>query len=176
MLIGTRPTTKAPAYRAGAAALIASVLVILTALGFEHIGRYAPCPLCLMQRYAYYAAIPLLFIALVLMAAQRARLAALVFTVVGLAFLVNAALGVYHAGAEWEFWPGPDTCAAASDTLATKAGGLLKDLEQTRVARCDQASWRMFGLSFAGWNVVTSFLLSILSLQAAFGSRTSQRA
>lgn len=176
MLLGSRPKTKAPAYRAGAAALIASIFVLLTALGFEHIGRYAPCPLCLMQRYAYYAAIPLLFVALVLVAAERTRLAALIFTIVGLAFLANAGLGVYHSGAEWKFWPGPDTCAAVSGTLETKAGGLLKELEQTRVTRCDEAPWRMLGLSFAGWNVVTSFLLSVLSLQAAFPSRTSRRA
>jgi disulfide bond formation protein DsbB len=26
--------------------------------------------------------------------------------------------------------------------------------------RCDEAAWRLLGLSFAGWNVVTSLLLA----------------
>ena len=35
----------------------ASVAIIGVALGFEHIGKYRPCPLCLVERYAYYFAI-----------------------------------------------------------------------------------------------------------------------
>jgi disulfide bond formation protein DsbB len=170
MALGARPVMQVAAYRAGAAALIASILVILTALGFEYIGHYEPCPLCLMQRYAYYAGIPLLFLALVLVAAEYPKAAALTFGIVALGFLANAGLGVYHAGAEWKFWPGPDTCAAGS-AISTQAGGLLKQLEQTRVVRCDEAAWRMFGLSFAGWNVIASFLLAVLCLQAAFAAR-----
>jgi disulfide bond formation protein DsbB len=159
------------AYRAGALALFTSAAVILAALGFEHLGGYAPCPLCLMQRYAYYAAIPLLFVALVALSADWPRLAVAIFLIVGLAYLANAGLGVYHAGAEWKFWPGPDTCAATSGALPTGApGGLLKQLETTRVVRCDEAPWRLFGLSFAGWNVVTSGLLALLSFKAARSS------
>jgi disulfide bond formation protein DsbB len=175
MTLRSRPVTKGAPYRSGAAALLGSILVILTALGFEYIGRYMPCPLCLMQRYSYYAAIPLLFFALVLVAAERPGAAALLFLVVGLAFVVNAGLGVYHAGAEWKFWPGPDTCAVVSDSLTTPSGGLLKELEHTRVTRCDEAPWRMLGLSFAGWNVVASSLLAILCLQAAAASHASRR-
>ena len=59
-----------------------------------------------MQRYAYYAAIPLLFVAMALVS-EMPRVAALLFFVVALAFLGNAGLGVYHAGAEWKFWAGP---------------------------------------------------------------------
>ena len=40
--------------------LLTAVAVILAALAFEHIGGYTPCPLCLQQRYAYYAGLPAL--------------------------------------------------------------------------------------------------------------------
>ena len=54
-------------------------------------------------------------------------------------------------------------CSAA----AQQGGGLLKDLEPTRVVRCDKAPWQFLGLSFAGWNVVASVLLAIGSVSAA---------
>lgn len=161
----------APGYRAGALALLLSVAIILVALGFEYIGGYAPCPLCLMQRYAYYASIPLLFGALVLNAGELHAAARLVFALVGLMFLANAGLGLYHAGAEWKFWPGPSTCEAPSGALTNAAGGLLKELERTRVVRCDEAPWHFLGLSFAGWNVVLSLLISAMSLRAAVAGR-----
>lgn len=149
-----------PAYRTGAALLLFALAVILAALGFEYIGGYTPCPLCLQQRYAYYAGIPALFTALVLLAADHKALAAGLFALVALAFLANAGLGVYHAGAEWKFWPGPDTCAAAPARLSLKAGDLLNPSTRMSVVRCDEAAWRMFGISFAGWNVLISVALA----------------
>ena len=73
----------------------------------------------------------------------------------------------YHAGVEWNFWPGPDTCSTATRPLGTGGGGVLKDLAATRVIRCDEAPWHFLGLSFAGWNVVACVLLAIGSVSAA---------
>lgn len=160
------------AYRAGGLALFIAAGVILTALAFEHLGRYAPCPLCLMQRYAYYAAIPLLFVAMALVS-EMPRVAALLFFVVALAFLGNAGLGVYHAGAEWKFWPGPDTCGTAQ-TLPTSAADLLSGLQQTHVVRCDEAAWTFAGLSMAGWNVVASLIIFALAGKAALQSASAR--
>ena len=101
--------------------LFGAAAVILTALAFEYIGGYMPCPLCLQQRYAYYVGIPLLFIGLVLIGADRPRAAALVFAVVAIAFLGNAGLGVYQAGAEWKLWPGPDRAPAGRASQRTRA-------------------------------------------------------
>jgi disulfide bond formation protein DsbB len=167
MLLNYSDPLQSPAYRTGWIVLIAATAVILLALTFEYVGRYEPCPLCLQQRYAYYAAMPALFLALVLVAAQRTGLAALIFLAVALGFLVNAGLGTYHAGVEWKFWAGPDTCIATPKSLSTGAGGLLKQLEKIRVARCDEAPWTFIGLSFAGWNVVISLLLAAGAVAAA---------
>jgi disulfide bond formation protein DsbB len=155
-----------PGYTAGAAVLFGAAAVILTALAFEYFGGYAPCPLCLQQRYAYYLAIPLLFVALVLIGADRPGSAAVLFAIVAIAFLANAGLGLYQAGAEWKLWPGPDTCAGTQG-IATDAGSLLQDLSRTHVVRCDEAAWRFLGLSFAGWNAVASFVLFLGALRAA---------
>jgi len=169
MLDASHPT-RSPAYRIGALVLFAAAAVILTALAFEHFGGYTPCPLCLQERWAYYASIPALFVALVLLSAGRTNAATVVFGLVALAFLANAGLGTYHAGAEWKFWPGPDTCGG-SQPISTGAGGLFKDLATTRVIRCDEAPWHFLGLSFAGWNAVASLVLAIGAALSAAKAR-----
>ncbi|MCB1521661.1 MAG: disulfide bond formation protein B [Hyphomicrobiaceae bacterium] len=163
----SRREADSAAYRLAGTVLFASVAVILTALAFEHIGGYVPCPLCLQQRYAYYAAIPLLFAGLVLVSAEKPRAAAMVFLLVAIAYFANAGLGVYQAGAEWKFWPGPDSCSG-DQGVTTQAGRLIDQLKAVQVVRCDEPSFRLFGLSFAGWNVIASFFLFIGALQAAF--------
>ena len=157
------------AYQTGSFALFVSAAAILTALGFQYIGGYVPCELCLEQRWAYYAAIPLLFVALALSSAGKSGWATALFFVVALAFLANAGLGAYHAGAEWKFWPGPASCGGAP-SLATSAGDLIKDLEHIKVVSCTDAAFRFLGLSFAGWNVVSSMIAMALSMRAAFAS------
>lgn len=158
------------AYRWGALTMLGALAVVLAAIGFEVIGGFKPCPLCLMQRWAYYAGVPAAFLALVLLTTGQSRIAALVMLGVALIFLANAGLGVYHAGAEWGFWPGPDTCAGASE-IAGSAGDLLKQLQSTQVIRCDQAAGRFLGLSFAGWNVLSSLALFGSALISAVAVR-----
>jgi disulfide bond formation protein DsbB len=158
-------------YRIATAVLVLAVAVILGALAFEYVGGYAPCPLCLQQRQAYYVAIPALLLALWLVGHRRRGLAAFVFAAVAAIFLANAGFAAYHAGAEWKLWPGPDTCAAASGGLATGGGDLLKDLETTHVVRCDEPALRIFGLSLAGWNVIVCLMLATGSAAATIAAR-----
>ena len=62
MMLKASQPTRSPAYRMGALVLFAAAAVILTALAFERFGGYTPCPLCLQERWAYYASIPALFV------------------------------------------------------------------------------------------------------------------
>ena len=165
MTLAAHDPTVHSAYRFGALALLLAAGSILGALAFEHLGGLAPCELCLQQRYAYYLGVPLLFLALVGLSAGQPRAAAVLFVLVALAFLANAALGVYHAGVEWQFWAGPAACSG-SQALTSNAGNMLEALQQTNVVRCDQAAWRLAGLSLAGWNVVVSLLVVLLSIRA----------
>jgi disulfide bond formation protein DsbB len=145
--------------------LLIAAAVILTALGFEHIGGYTPCPLCLQQRYAYYLGIPALVAALVLLRLPHPKAAAAILAAVGLAFAVNAGLGVYQAGAEWKFWDPPATCASPTELPTFDLNAMNLD----RVpAACGVASWRFLGLSFAGWNAAVSAGLAAGAALAAF--------
>jgi len=135
---------------------------ILTALGFEHLGGYAPCPLCLEERYAYYFAVPASALAFLCARGRGAGLARVLLVLIALAFLANAAAGVYHAGIEWKWWPGPGECSGGF-ALQWGEGGIV----DTPIIRCDEASWRFLGLSFAGWNAAISAVLAAI---AAYGA------
>jgi disulfide bond formation protein DsbB len=167
MLYASINPIQSPAYRMGGIVLLLAGAVILAALGFEHFGGYAPCPLCLQERYAYYAGIPALFAALVLIGAEREKAATALFVLVAMAFLINSGLGVYHAGVEWKWWAGPESCAAVARPLSRNAGDLLERAQSARVVRCDEAPWDFAGLSFAGWNAVLSLLLAAGAMSAA---------
>jgi len=144
------------------AALIVSALMLAAAHAFQAAG-YAPCHLCLRQREVYWAIIAVSAIAL---AANRfrpdARQAQIFTVLIGLGFLYGAGLAAFHAGVEWKFWPGPEICSGgfgsfqARDLSAALAG-------PTRVIRCDEAPWRLLGLSMAGYNALISLGLALLS-------------
>ncbi len=144
---------------------VIAFVTIMTAHLFERFGGYAPCPLCLQQRYAYYFAVPASIVAFFTARSEAISTTRILFALIALAFVVNAGLGVYHAGIEWKWWEGPATCAGGA-AIEWGVGGLAQQLEQTRVIRCDEAPWRLFALSFAGWNALASAALAAI---AAFG-------
>lgn len=148
------------------AALIASAVMLAAAHAFQAAG-YQPCTLCLRQREAYWVAGALALAALVLrLRLKSPKVRALLNLALGLAFAVGSGIAVYHAGAEWKFWPGPSTCASGggvsvADLAAIAGGGTVK------APSCDVAAWVFLGLSMAGWNAIISAGLAALSLAAA---------
>ena len=142
-----------------AIALIAA-LTIAAAWAFQILGGYAPCPLCLQQRWPYYVVVPL---ALLLLwqknASVRFSRGGLLF--IALVMLAGAGLAAYHVGIEWNWWEGPQSCAATGGL----SGG-VPDLSNARVVRCDEAPWRFLGLSFAGWNLAISVMIAALAFHA----------
>jgi disulfide bond formation protein DsbB len=83
-----------------------------------------------------------------------------------LVFLYGAGLGIYHAGIEWKFWTGPTECTGTVNPFGG-SGDLLSQIQNTSVVRCDEAAWRLFGLSLAGYNAIVSVLLAIVAFCAA---------
>jgi disulfide bond formation protein DsbB len=76
--------------------------------------------------------------------------------------LVSAALGAYHTGVEWRWWPGPTECSGPMTDFTT-SGPLLSQLQSIHVVRCDEAAWRFLGLSLAGYNVLISLALAAIA-------------
>jgi disulfide bond formation protein DsbB len=125
-----------------------------------------PCPLCLEERLPYHIVIPLsLLMAIAALARAPRALITVGFLAIVAAMLCGAALGAYHAGVEWRWWPGPTDCSGPVTDFTAK-GPLLNQLQSIRVVRCDEAAWRFIGISLAGYNVLVSLLLAAI---AAFG-------
>jgi disulfide bond formation protein DsbB len=148
------------------AMLAIATATILGALAFEHVGGYLPCALCLMQRTPYYFGVPLAMLA-VAAAWRRAPRAvlAILFGAFAALMLYSGGLAAYHSGVEWGFWEGPAACAGSSEPASVE--DLFTQLETTHAPSCTEATWRLLGLSFAGWNVLVSALLTALGLYGA---------
>ena len=159
-------TEQARARPISAAALVVAVGGALTIFGawfFEFGLGLKPCPLCLEQRHPYYFAIPL---AVMLMmgdaVGSRRRVLLAGLAVIAGMMLWNASLAGYHAGVEWKWWPGPQTCGGVADLGAPM--DLRKELETMRVVRCDEPAWTFLGLSLAGYNVLISLSLAAVAI------------
>ncbi|ALV27045.1 disulfide bond formation protein B [Pannonibacter sp. Q-1] len=150
--------------------LLGGTASIAAAWGFQLIGGYLPCKLCLEQRVPYYVGLPLGVLALLALLTRRTGIATVLLLLVAAVFAYGAGLGAYQAGAEWGFWMGPSDCGGGGATPRS-AANMLQALQNTRVVSCTEASWRMFGLSFAGWNMVASAAVAVLALFAGYQAR-----
>jgi disulfide bond formation protein DsbB len=159
-------------------ALTAALLVLAVATAtiagawfFQLVVGLQPCPMCLEQRYAYYALIPLS--ALVALGAARGAPRSILIAglvVIALVAAGNSAFGVYHAGVEWKFWQGPTDCTGPLVDFS-KAGSLLDQLDKVKVVRCDEVQWTFLGLSLAGYNALISALMAVIAGWGVWRSR-----
>ncbi|MEG6507824.1 disulfide bond formation protein B [Methyloligella sp. 2.7D] len=152
--------------RLGISSLVVSeigLLTIIGALAFQYYG-YAPCHLCLLERYAFYFGVPTAALAFAL-TALRPGFSRFLLLLVGLGFLINFGLSVYHVGVEWQWWAGPASCTGATDASDWRA--LAEQLKNTDVVRCDEPAVTVLGFSLAFWNGVVSLFLAGLAFYGA---------
>ena len=161
---------KNPPLAAAAIVAIVGVLTIGSVFFFEYGLGYPPCPLCLDQRMAFYVSVPLAAL-LWLGAGHGAARKVLIlgFVAIAAAMLWNTGLSAYHAGVEWKFWPGPNDCSGPVDKFGSTRD-LLNQLQRISLVRCDEAAWRLFGISLPGYDALVSLGLAAV---AAWGARGS---
>jgi disulfide bond formation protein DsbB len=126
---------------------LVALALILGALGFEYLAGFAPCEMCMWQRWPLYAAI-VAGIGGSFLLRRDARWPALAAIVL---VAISGAVGFYQAGVEWHYFPGPEACTG---TFHPFTG--LADLNAPGAVRCDVAAWRLFGISLAGYNAIVS--------------------
>jgi len=148
-------------------AVLAAAAMLATAHAFETFGGYAPCMLCLRQREVYWVVLALgLGFMILVRTPGGPRWRAATCWVLAAAFAVSCGVAVYHAGAEWKFWLGPQSCSGTSSVSAADMAAFLKGAKY-KPPSCEDAAWRMAGLSMAGWNALVSLGLAGLSGLAA---------
>ena len=142
-------------------ATLGSAALLLGAFGFQHIGGLLPCKLCLWQRWPHAAAV--LIGVLVVAGFSRA-----LCWLGALATATTAAIGIYHTGVEWRWWPGPTSCSGGGTDLGAMDGADLLSLDTPAgVIMCDEIVWQFLGLSMAGWNAAIALGLTALWITAA---------
>ena len=142
-----------------------SAALLIAALGFQALG-YAPCELCILQRWPHLAAV---VTGLLIWRLGFSRWLALLGVI---AALTATGLAIYHAGVEMKLWLGPQHCSGGVSGLAQMSTqDLMTALEAAPVVRCDEIAWSLFGISMAGWNAIISAGLSGLWLAALRGRK-----
>ncbi|HWF01091.1 MAG TPA: disulfide bond formation protein B [Caulobacteraceae bacterium] len=146
-------------------ALLAAAMLAV-AHAFQTFGHMAPCELCLKEREVWWA---VLVVGLVggAVALRAERVRTIVIAVVVLLLFGSFLLAGYHAGVEWKWWPGPQSCSGSAGPVTIADMRRLLKGGAIGIVRCDQAAWVFLGLSMAGWNAVVSLMAALASLGVA---------
>ena len=140
-----------PLVTANRLALLVPGALMAGALGSQYLGGLYPCDMCHWQRWPHYAAILLAAIAFAAPAPWRRVLV----IVAALAIATSGAIGVFHAGVEYGWWPGILPCTAPIAPTGS-AADRLSQIMAAPMVRCDVAPWSLAGISLAGWNAILS--------------------
>ena len=156
--IGNDMLEKLDPQKASLAIFVIATATIVGAWIFQLAG-YDPCHLCLQQRWAYYFAIPFSLL-LSVSAGTNPKGARRGLYILALVMLGSAIFGAYHAGVEWKWWAGPDTCSG-------DISGGLAGSQQSRSLPATKPQSALFGISLAGWNAIISAVLAAIALAGA---------
>jgi len=148
--------------------LVASAIVLGTALLSQYWGGLAPCELCLLQRWPWAVAIVISLV--VVLVGERAPLAWMTL-LFGLVFAISVVLAFYHVGVEQHWFAGPTACTA-SEGGAMTVEQMKQQILGTAPVLCDRPAWTLFGVSLAGWNLLASLIMTGCCLAAWLHARS----
>lgn len=134
---------------------VAAGAALAGALALQFVGGFAPCHLCILERYPYLVVLAACGAGALL---GRPKLA---LAVAAVAMAVDVGLATYHVGVEQGWFALPESCLAAG--RATSLDDLRAQLAAAP-ARCDEVPLTVLGLSLAAWNGVYAALLLVAAL------------
>jgi disulfide bond formation protein DsbB len=146
------------------AIVLASLAVLTAAFTAQYLFGIEPCVLCLYQRVPY-GATAVLAVGGVSFAGEG-RMAGMIVGLCGVVFLTGAGLAFYHVGVEQHWWGSIAACGGGAPgdmTVEQLRAGLAAQPPKP----CDQVDWTLFGVSLAGYNVLSSLSLAAFSLAGA---------
>ncbi len=87
----------------------------------------------------------------------------------GLLAVVGAGLGIFHAGVEWQWWNGLESCA--TNVLSMDSDLAMNQLFQKAKVSCGKPALIFLGLSLAGWNIVANIVFIVFILYLTNNTR-----
>lgn len=119
-----------------------------------------PCSLCIFQRYVMMAIIAL-SLGVVVSGVDHKFGTFIIF----LFALGGVILAGYHIGVEQKWWVMPQSCVGQVSLISGAPAEMLQSLQQQmqnqKVARCDQINWYIFWIPASWWTIV-AFLFATL--------------
>jgi len=141
-----------PASLARWIALLVPLALLGGAYGFQLIGHLYPCEMCWWQRYPHFAALGVAALAFLVKPGVTRNLLVLL---AGALIAVSGAIGLFHAGVEYHWWPGITPCTSTAK-LGGSPADVLAAIMKAPVIRCDVPQWTFAGISLAGFNAIVS--------------------
>ncbi len=133
-----------------------SLFALAFALISQFVFGYAPCELCIVQRWWHGLVV---LIALLALLGARPRFALIIQT---LAILGCFAAALFHIGVEQHWWQGTAACVGPQGA-ATTLEALKQKILNTPVTRCDEPTWFFLGLSMAVWNAILTACMFLVA-------------
>ena len=143
--------------------VICSALVLIGAVFFQYILGLNPCKLCIWQRLPHTIAV---LIGTLILIKPQFKVSGSLFALISI--FLGTILAGYHAGIEAKFWLGPESCSGISNLKELSPELFLQKILTTKVVRCDEVAWSFLNISMAGWNLVISFLLTLIWASVLF--------
>ncbi|MDC0115850.1 disulfide bond formation protein B [Octadecabacter sp.] len=138
-------------------ASVGSFILLAGAYAFQAFG-YAPCKMCLWQRWPHVAAVAIGLFAVLVLRYQK------FLAILGaLAAATTASIGLYHTGVERDWWEGPTSCTGGAALITDN----LLSTDIAPIVMCDDVVWSLLGLSMASYNAIISLALVALWIAAA---------
>ncbi|MBU6208079.1 MAG: disulfide bond formation protein B [Alphaproteobacteria bacterium] len=147
-------------------ALALPAILMTGALISQYVGGLFPCEMCWWQRYPHMAAILIATTAFFIVAPGLRRI---FIAAAAAGILVSGLIGIYHAGVEWKLWQGATTCSAHIDLNAD----FFRQNLAAPVVRCDEAQWRLFGISLAGYNALITIPVALYIFMRLLKNKSS---
>lgn len=154
------------------AVFAASVVLLAFALYLQHVQVLEPCPMCILQRYAFIGIAALALIAA--LHASRGPMLKVYAGLIGLAAVAGAGVAARHA---WLQRFPVETYSCGADL-----GYLLDTLPLSRAlpaifagtGECSEVQWRLLGLSIPEWALVWFVIFAAVAVVVLLRTRTTQ--
>lgn len=145
------------AWLAPAAAAFFSAAALAVAFVAEYVFLLLPCVLCIWERWAFGLALAGGLAGLALSRHPAAWRWSLRLAILG--FLLVMGISIYHVGVEQGWWSGTAECSGSIAPGMDREALREAILNAPKVA-CTDASWSLWGISIAGFNVIFSPLFA----------------
>ena len=133
-----------------------SIISLLSAVFIENVLEQSPCRLCLYQRIPYLISIFICFFGF------NYYKNFLWMYLLLILFIISTILSGYHVGIENGIFEEFSGCTSENINITNKLD-LLNNLKKT-MPSCKNVDFKLFGLSLATINLITSLIISTISI------------